>query len=400
MTHSPSTQSNTQQWLAVILFILVLSLYGTVSTADAAMTFKQNKLLYQAQKTLNIGDAAQCIRMLEDHIAEQQDQVPYQVYSLLGASYHLQKDYSQAAKNFTTALNLQPEDTHISTNLATCYYLDSHYKQAGEQFAHSYLLSNSTSPELLYQSAIAFIQGGDYGDAKHSLTALLDSGVPAKNSWYELLLSCHIELQEWQLGQQLLDQLLSIQPAHEPYWRLKAQISMQQEQFLAAAAALEVALHLSKDNYANLTQLASLYRYLQAPLRAADLLKRAYGTTPTAQQSAEIARLYHQGYAFEQALSEMHTALQNHPNDEELLNLNAQLLYDSGNYQQLLELAVTPELPSQNLLQGYAAWQLGQWQVASSHFNRALKDRRFAAQARNALEVINLLAEAKRECEI
>lgn len=378
--------------------ILCLTLLCCLTTrAEAKLTFRQNKHLYQAQKALQVGDAGQCVTMIDSYMAEYPDDIPYPFYSLLGACYHQQNKYPKATEAFATALKLQPDDAQLSINLATCYYLDGHYDQAGHQFAHSYQLQQDKDPQLLYQSAVAYLQGQHYRKAKHSLTTLINSGTAVKANWYELLLSCHIELKEWQQGQQLLDRLVQQQPEHEPYWRLKAQIALQQEHYVAAASALEVTLRLHGDNRDDLSQLAGLYRYLQAPLRAADLLTRAYGTAPATEQSLEVARLYYQGYAYDQALQVVDAALQRTPKDEELHSLKAQLLYDRGSYQQLLALSATSATPRQHLLQGYAAWQLSQWQTARNHFKQALSDRRFRSQARNALDVLDLLAQAERE---
>ena len=377
---------------------LCLAILGCLaSQAEAELTFRQNKHLYQAQRALQVGDALQCATMIHSYMEQYPDAVPYPFYSLLGTCYHQLNDYPKATQAFARALELQPDDAQLSINLATCHYLDAHYAQAGRQFAHSYQLQRTKDPELLYQAAIAYIQGEQYRQAKHSLTNLLNSGVPPKANWYELLLSCHIELKEWQQGQQLLGRLLLLQPEHEPYWRLKAQIALQQEQYTEAASALEVILRLHGDSRDDLTQLAGLYRYMQAPLRAADLLTRAYGSAPAAEQSLELARLYHQGYAYDQALAAVDTGLQLAPHNAELRSFKAQLLYDRGSYQQLLSLSATATTPRQHLLQGYAAWQLGQWQTARSHFKQALSDRRFRSQARNALDVLDLLAQAERE---
>nr|WP_320049957.1 tetratricopeptide repeat protein [uncultured Desulfuromonas sp.] len=367
------------------------------SQADAKLTFRQNKHLYQAQKALQVGDAQQCITMIHSYMAEYPDDIPAPFYTLLGTSYHRLNDYPKATQAFAKALERQPDDAQLSINLATCYYLDDHYDLAGQQFAHSYTLQQDKDPELLYQSAIAFIQGQHYQQAKQSLTRLINSGAAMKANWYELLLSCHIELKEWQQGQKLLTDLVRQHPEHEPYWRLKAQISLQQELYTEAASALEVTLRLHGDNRDDLVQLAGLYRYLQAPLRAADLLKRAYGDTPAAEQSLEIARLYFQGYAFDQSLAEVDKALTRAPKNKELLSLKAQVLYDRGSYQQLLSLTATLSTPRQHLLQGYAAWHLGQWQAARNHFKLVLGDRQFRSQARNALDVLDLLAQAERE---
>jgi len=379
--------------------IALMLLCATAELADAKLTFRQNKHLYQAQKALNVGDAEQSITMLKSYIKEYPEEIPYQFHALLGASYHLMQNYVEAAQSFARALKLQPNSAQLSINLATCYYLADHYTQAGKQFSHSYTLSQPHNPELLYQSAIAFVQGEHYGRAKESLTTLLSSGSTIKANWYELLLSCHIELKEWNEGQKLLDLLLQQQPEHEPYWRLKAQIALQQEHYIDATAALEVSLRLKGDNKTDLTQLAQLYHYLQAPLRAAELLKRAYGTTPSAEHSLEIAHLYQQGYAYEQALDVVDKALIHAPQHQELLGFKAQLLYDQGEYQQLLGMQSEKTLPIQHLLQGYAAWHLGHWQTARTHFKHALYDSHLTSQARNALDVLNLLAEARRESE-
>ena len=378
--------------------VLCLTLLCCLTTrADAKLTFRQNKHRYQAQKALQVGDAGQCVTMIDSYMAEYPDDIPYPFYSLLGACYHQQNNYPKAIQAFATALALQPDDAQLSINLATCYYLDGHYNRAGSQFAHSYQLQQDKDPQLLYQSAVAYLQGQHYRDAKASLTTLINSGTALKANWYELLLSCHIELKEWQQGQQLLDRLVQQQPEHEPYWRLKAQIALQQEHYVEAASALEVTLRLHGDNRADLIQLAGLYRYLQAPLRAADLLTRAYGDIPTAKQSLEIASLYHQGYADDQALKIVDAALHREAQNEELHSFKAQLLYDRGSYQHLLALSATSATPRQHLLQGYAAWQLSQWQTARNHFKQALSDHNFRSQARNALEVLDLLAQAERE---
>ena len=386
---------------AIVITLLCGGISDAANTNATPLSFRQNKHLYLAQKALEVGDAQQAIEIIRTYTQHYSDETPAQFHAFLGRCYHQINDHIQAAKAFATALSLQPNVAEYSLNLATCYYLNTEYSLAGQQFATTYRLQQPSNPELLYQAAVAYIHGDNFAQAQQSLQQLITSTDHIKKSWQELLLTCQLELKQWQQAQQLLTTLLTGAPQHLPYWRLQAQLHLHQQAYTEAASAMEVIIRLQPPAASDLRQLAELYRYLQAPLRCAQRLQQLYDAPLTNQQVHEIATLYQQGFDDEQALVIVREGLQHWPNDQKLNTLQAQLLYSQRHYQQLVELHSPNHQTSaqQLILRGYAAWHLGLWQKAQQLFRQASSDQHYHQQAQNALEVLELLAQTQQSID-
>jgi len=378
-----------------ILMVFLSCLSVSVLAADSSkMSYRQNKIIYQAQKALEVGDAQQCTRIVLQYLDEQ-EATPYQFYSLLGTCQYQLQDFSAATRAFATAFSQEPENPEISSALATSLYLHEDYTAAAKQFAVTYQLSTDKEPQLLYQSAVAFYMAKDFRQAVTALKQLVKESNADDSSWNELLLSCYLELKEWTEAQQHLQQLLQQKPEHEPYWRLLAQLYLQQKDYRQAAFAMEIVSRLQPSAAEDLKFLAGLYNYLNIPLRAADLLAQAYGPAPLPQQVEELAGLYLRGYDYSKAMTVIEMGLQRWPDSVPLGSLLTQLLYQQGRYQDVLK--STAAGSEQSLLKGYAAWHLGRWTEARKFFLQAASDKRYHAQSRHALEVLELLLQAAAE---
>ena len=380
----------------LILTVLSLGLSVTVFAADSSkLSYRQNKIVYQAQKSLEVGDALQCTKIVHQYLNEHQS-APYQFYSLLGACQYQRQDYTSATQAFTKAFGLKPKNAEISSGLATCQYLSGNYSAAGKQFLTTYRLSTNKDQQLLYQSAVAFYMDNDFRQSVGVLKQLLQETEVHDSAWNELFLSCYLELKEWTAAENHLQKLLLQKPEHEPYWRLLAQLHLQQQNYQQAAYAMEVVSRLQPPSIEDLKTLAGLYSYLNIPLRAADLLTKAYGSDPVPKQIEELAGLYQRGYDYAAAMKVAEQGMKRWPDSMELKTLASQLLYQLGRYQDVLQSSAETSLqnPQQSLLQGYAAWHLGEWLQAKNLFRQALTDKQYRSQSRHALDVLELLLQA------
>ena len=383
--------------LIFALFLCSLP-FTAVAGTDAGLSYRQNKIVYQAQKALEVGDARQCTEIIRQYLDEN-GSAPYPFYSLLGTCHYRLEDYPSAILAFGKAVALEPDNAELSFSLATCLYLDSRYSAAAQRFVTTYQISPDKDPDLLYQAAVAFYTAEDFRQAETVLRELLTATRDHATAWNELLLSCLLELKEWSAAEKHLQQLLRQQPEHEPYWRLMTQLHLQQKKYRQAAYALEVINRLHPPAHDELKTLAELYNYLNVPLRAAALLEQAYGTERTPDQVAEIAGLYQRGYDYAKAGAIVKEGLIRWPESSALKTLSAQLLYQQGHYRDLLhpEDRGSEATAEQNLLKGYAAWHLGKWHEARKYFRQSLGDSQYRSQSRQAIDLLNLLLEAETE---
>lgn len=385
--------------LTVALIACGLGARGALASEVPQLSFQENKILYQAQKALEVGDPRQAITIIKQYQTQQSGPVPSPFFSLLGSCHYQLKQYREAAQAFGAALNQHPDDGDLSVKLATCLYQACDYIPAGRQFAAAYGRASPPKPDLLYQSAVAFYQGKDCQHAAQSLKKLIKTTVRPENAWMELLLSCRLELKKWSEAESLLNRLLKRQPMHERYWRLLSQLHLQRKQYRKAVMDMEVMYQLSPPSFDDLKNLAGWYSYLNLPLRSARLLRQAYGEHLASAQIKELAGLYQRGFDYQNALATVAQGLKTHPNDAGLQTLRTQLLYEKGDYQALVnEKALMSSTSAQErLLQGYAAWHLGRWTLAQKYFKQALRDAHSRTRAKNALDVLELILQAAED---
>jgi cytochrome c-type biogenesis protein CcmH/NrfG len=312
---------------------------------------------------------------------------------MLGHSYYQMERLKDARDAFGKGYEAYPEDPDVLLNYAVLTYEAEEFVKAGELFVRLYRMKEHAEGKLLFQGAVAYYQGEKLKDAKWLLAELLKRDEEADPRWYELIIAICVELEEWRDVERYIDDFLVLKPAQATYWRLRAQMRLDKEQYRDAASALEIAYRIEAPKPREWLDLADLYLYLNAPLMAVRCMKAGHEGAMPAKAHMRISQAYARTQRFDDALKHMDEALKKDSNADVLME-KGRLLYDATRYKEAIEVLeecvrMDKEKGEAYMLMGFAAWNLRDWEGARTAFANASRVPQHRANALDGVAVMD-----------
>ncbi len=240
------------------------------------------KRLERAQKALGEGQPAQALTSLNEmkgrleKLSEHEKAMMWQTFAY---AYSSQERYAQASAAFEKclALNVLPEQSVINAryNLAQLYLVQENYKKAIENFEIWFRAAENPNADAHYMMAAAYSQANRPRDAvPHAKKAVAKAASP-KESWLQLLLSLHFQLNQYRDGAGVLKKLIARFPK-KTYWMQLGAAYTELDDKKNALGTMELAERqgfLQSEN--EIRNLIQLYLYNDIPFQAAQTIERA-----------------------------------------------------------------------------------------------------------------------------
>lgn len=362
---------------ALLAILLLLPCLGLCSPGDLP------GVLRQAQELAEKGRADEAYRILQRFREENPGVKNWGLSLLMGNLAWQRGRREEAIGHWRDASALAPGETAPLQNLGKALFEMGRFEEAARAFLRAWELSGDRGFRLY--AALALLRAGRAEEALGHLEALRGEGRGGRELLEALL---HAYLDTGRLGEAegVLRELLEAEPGRADYWRLLAFLRQRQGDELGAASALRVALSLKEDPSLR-GELIGLYRSLGLWLPAARLLEES----PGEKDYGLLCDLYLLGGKPEEALRWAREAL-SRVGGEEWLRRVAEVEVSLGLYEEaydlLRERVRGHDDPYLWYLLGQCALRTGRWGEAKGAFERALRDRRYAKEARAALEFL------------
>lgn len=191
------------------------------------------------------------------------------------------KNYDAALQYFEQAVELDtlPDQTHFALmyQISQLYFMKDRFQEAldalelwfckvpeKEITSHAYVLKASIYARM-----------DDYANVLPAIDQAIQMDENPQESWYQLKLASHYELEQFPQAAQTLEILISKWPAKKVYWTQLSQIyyKLKQEDKALATMALAYRNDLL-DNQADLLYLASLYSGADIPYKSAQVMEK------------------------------------------------------------------------------------------------------------------------------
>ncbi|MDF1583460.1 MAG: tetratricopeptide repeat protein [Methyloprofundus sp.] len=312
------------------------------------------KQLTKTEELISSQAYPQARQKLEKIIPELQDKSYEQALALrsLASVYALENNYRQAAKSLEQCLATQalPEQQQQQAllNLGQLYMATEHYQKAVNTL-QPWVEKNPThtDQQVSVLLANAYAQLKQYRKALPYIEQAIKQAKKPQESWFQLNLALHYELENYSAALAILKKLIASYPDKKAYWLQLATVHQQLNQF---AQALTIQGLAYKKGYlqteSEILQLFNLYMYNKQPYQAANLLSQELASQRVKKNSEHwelLASAWSNAREYKQAV----TALE-----------KASALNDKGElYLQLARMHVEQEL----------------WQNAISAINKALQ---------------------------
>ncbi|NDV26016.1 tetratricopeptide repeat protein [Desulfovibrio sp. JC010] len=361
--------------------------------------------MIKAQSDLKEGNMQGAERTLSEYIRTTKEKVPAEVFIMLGGSRHDSGNKKGALAAFLEGYTLCPGNQSLCRNSAVLLYEQKKYEQAARMFENTYELAKPKDPQMLYHAGAAYYEGEKYRQSARILARLLAETQNPQKDWIKLAVHSYLLSGQQKKALRCLKKLLKKHPETPEYWKMLAKVEMDRKKYVDAAAALEMGYSFSSPTKQENRQLAQLYRYINAPLKAADILNGLYGKNPTNKQIQELVSLYSCAGKPQQALKLVDQALKNNPQQKsslQLLMTKGKLLYQQRKFNAArrafsLYLKQNPKDSEARLYRGFCFWELKQWQLSRNDFQKLTHIKKYKARAKRALTALDDLQEARTE---
>ncbi|WP_457572218.1 tetratricopeptide repeat protein [Desulfovulcanus sp.] len=374
-------------FLAGLLFFFNFSALAGQSHTEIPLAVQ--KTLYASQKAIEQKDYAQARKFLLDYLQKYPQKPHAMIYYLLGNAWYLSHDLQKAYNAYKTGIALDPKYFPLCLNLAQVAYELGKYREAGkffEQVFASASLAEKPDRELLYNAALAWYQAKAYHKALQPLERLLTRTTDKiQKDWIELYVYVLLELKKFKKAGKVISNYLAHDPTVSKFWKLLAQIAIQQEDYAQAVSALEVAYKFKPPTPKEWLEIANIYFYLNVPLKAARALEKAYGVAPNPKECEELARGFAQANRLDKAIHYLDLALQKEPTSRRYLE-KGQIYYSHGQWAKAARafqnaLHMDQKNGLAHFMLGLCAMEMEDLSLAQKAFSQASKYSKYKDQA-------------------
>ena len=373
---------------------------GSAQAASSELSPRERAVVVEAQQALQQGKAQEAEAILTEYLEVREERASSVFYLVLGNCHYEQREMVEARRAFTKGLAQSPEHGMLHANLAAASYSLKRYAEAALHFEKAYASSKEPSPEMLYHAGVAYFQGKKHERSQAVLEKLIRESGEVRTEWAEVLTYALIRQDKWDRARRTILDLLNRSPAERRYWKLLAQVHLQQKAYREAASALEIAYRIRPPDPSGWRELSDIYAYVGAPLQAAEALKRSFGEAPEANDWSELARLFARGYRYEQAISCLDRALER-KGTAALFEEKGRMCYAAGRYEEAIRAMQSAAAKDSRrgepyLWVGYAACQLLDWDLAHEAFSEAERFNACQKRAEHGMESVRSILQAKQ----
>lgn len=439
-----------QMWL-LMLIIGLLWLQSPVSSSWAEnmddIPLPIRMALYQAQQMMAAEKYAEAVEYLKALQAKRPEKMPSVTGSqgealvsfTIGNGYLMLKEEAQAVSYYSEAVRIRPGFHSAWMNLAKCRYELKQYGEAAGAFLKAYESADSPKPELLYYAGVSLTMGDRHSEAfkifnrlvsVHSQSIPLEwkesfiqnylalemprsalplieelaekTGGQKQKRWQEVLLYHYLALKMHKKAQGYINRLTRNQPLEPKWWKGRAHLNLQDNQYRKALIALTIKELLASPSKAELALSGDLYQFLDVPQQAAAYYERSLAIRLDREVVIKTVHSYMRLNRLVQALEWTDAGLKKWT-DPRLLMLKGNLLYQQEKYDEAAAaFRSAAKAGKQNagaawLMAGYAQWHNGELAAAADNFKRASK---FKAQKKAALrsltDIKKILGQAEK----
>ncbi|MEA3415511.1 MAG: tetratricopeptide repeat protein [Thermodesulfobacteriota bacterium] len=381
--------------LSAFSFELSASCCPAWAEAEAPkLTPAVQKAVYTAQQAMEKKDYLKAEECLKKFIKKNPKKPHYLVeFTLANALAAAGKD-RDALPHYRAAANLYPAFTAAWQNMGKIYFDLKQYNKAGDCLLKAYELNEKTEHSLLYYAAVSYIMAKKERKALLHLEYLVSGEIgPPKTEWLEALLKVYMDLKLKEKAFAVVRRLIDENGDDPRWWKILAQLHLQQSDYKPAVAALTVHSYLTSPKKQDIMLLGDLYNAVGVPLSAAVYYEKALTSGNNPAVYKKLASAYIGAHRPAKAIEVLDRALEKKPTSGHWFMMG-QALYEEENFDKAYNaFNQSACLNSKNgrayLMMGYCALQMDKKEAARTAFQKA---SRFPKQRKMAKELLKQVA--------
>lgn len=372
-----------------VFFAAVLVVWGGFAAAQT-LSESTYRRLTKIHELIGEEDYAEAIEKL-DKLLPSTKYSPYETAMVLqtyGFVWAQQGEYRKAADFFRRAIDLgslpEQQVESMKYNLGQFQIAVEEYRQ-GVKTLEDYFATakNPIPPDARVLLATAYAQLKQYRKALPHLSRAIKEHKDPKEMWFQLKLALHYELNDYPACARTLLEMIPRFPIKEQYWKQLSGMFMEIKKDKDALAILALADRKGfLDDEREVTNLGNMYLYMDIPYKAASVIDMGIrgGVIPGDEDNYELlSNAWIGARETQKAIAALAEAAKLTSDGELVLRL-AYLYVEREDWNKVIatldrarKLGVKKQGEAA-MLQGIAAAELGQFDVAFKAFSAAARD--------------------------
>ena len=377
--------------LSAFSFELSASLCPAWAEAEAPkLTLAVQKAVYTAQQAMEKKDYLKAEECLKKFIEKNPKKPHYLVEFTLANALAVTDKNREALPHYRAAASLYPAFTAAWQNMGKIYFDLKQYDEAGNCLLKAYELNEKKDPSLLYYAAVSYIMAKKERKALPHLEYLVSGEVePPKTEWLEALLKVYMDLKLKEKAFAVVRRLIDENGDDPRWWKILAQLHLQQSDYKPAVAALTVHSYLTFLTKQDIMLLGDLNNAIGVPLKAAKYYEKALNLSNNVGDYEKLASAYIGAHRPAKAIEVLDKAIEKKPTSG-LWFMMGHVLYEEDNFDKAYNaFDQSARLDRKSgrayLMMGYCALQMDKKETARSAFQKAT---RFPKQRKIAKELL------------
>lgn len=372
--------------LSALLLIALLSSSAWAESEAPKLTLTVQKIVYEAQQLMEKKDYLKAQGCLKQFIEKNSKSPHYLVEFTLANALAVVDKNTEALQHYRAAASLYPDFVAAWQNMGKIYFDLKQYDEAGDCLLKGYELNEKKNSAMLYYAAVSYIMAEKERKALPHLEYLVSGEIGApKTEWLEALLKVYMDLKLKEKAFAVVRRLINENGDDPRWWKILAQLHLQQSDYKPAVAALTVHSYLTPLKKQDIMLLGDLNNAIGVPLRAAAYYEKALTLSNNVDDYEKLASTYIAAHRLAKAKNALNMALAKKPTFR-LWFMTGHMLYEEANFDKAYDaFAQSAILDSKNgrayLMMGYCALQMDKKKIARNAFQKATrfpKERKIA----------------------
>ena len=384
--------------LSAFSFELSASLFPAwAETKAPELTYKIQKVVYEAQQAMEKEEYLKAEQCLWKYFKKHPQKPHYLVQFTMGNVLTLMGKEKKALSYYETAADLYPEYAPTWQNMGKIYFDMKQYEKGGDCLLKTYELVEKKEPSLLYNVAVCYLIAGKAKKALPHLERLISGEKgPPKTEWLEALLKVYMDLKLKEKAFAVVRRLIDENRDNPRWWKILAQLHLQQNDYKKALAALTIHSYLTPLNREAIILLGDLSNAVGVPVKAAGYYEKALGLQADPSDYEKLASAYITAHRQTRALEVLDKALKIKPCSK-LWFMMGHTLYQEEKFNKAYKAfdqsaRLNPGIGRAYLMMGYCALHMNKKGKARMAFQKAT---RFSKQRKTAKKLLKHVSSLK-----
>ena len=368
---------------------------------ELRLTREAQMAMVEAQRAANEENLPAARKYLLDYLATNPEVVHPDVFLMLGYYWYGDGKLEEAKKVFKDGYEAYPDNHDLLSYYAATLYETEDFAKAGPMMEKVYETSPKKELRFLEAASGAYYQIRKFADSKRVIRKMIGLTDMPKENWYNMLFQMALEEEKLDEAQSVLFEALDLYPLNTTYWQQLGIIRQEKEDYAGMIGAYEIKNNIKPpEKEAQFKEAENLYSSMNVPLRVAKTIELSFkGKDGKEEDYLKIADAYAKAMKTDKAIKFLDEIIQKKPTSALLLK-KAQIIYAARRNKDAIKacddlIALNPKEGLAYYMKGNAAWDLEDWDTMEDAFEKARDFKDYRAYAKNALEYIQSLEEAK-----